>query len=99
MPPQETGETFNSWYGKSHLEMHWWHAAHFALWNRVALLERSLPGTRVSCRRRARTRRGRAIAARGGRRWSGPDGRDSPSGIGVFLIWQQPHPIYLSELV
>ncbi|MDQ2667545.1 MAG: hypothetical protein M3Z05_16235, partial [Gemmatimonadota bacterium] len=27
MPPQETGETFNSWYGKSHLEMHWWHAA------------------------------------------------------------------------
>jgi hypothetical protein len=29
----------------------------------------------------------------------GPDGRDSPSGIGPFLVWQQPHPIYLSELV
>ena len=29
----------------------------------------------------------------------GPEGRDSPSGIGVFLIWQQPHPIYLAELV
>ncbi|HEU4387429.1 MAG TPA: glycoside hydrolase family 65, partial [Blastocatellia bacterium] len=26
-PPQETGLTVNSWYGKFHLEMHWWHAA------------------------------------------------------------------------
>ena len=42
MPPQETGLTVNSWYGKFHLEMHWWHAAHFALWNRLPLLERSL---------------------------------------------------------
>src|SRR6185312_689119 len=42
MPPQETGLTVNSWYGKFHLEMHWWHAAHFALWNRTDLLEKSL---------------------------------------------------------
>src|SRR5258705_5756358 len=34
LPPQETGLTVNSWYGKFHLEMHWWHATHFALWNR-----------------------------------------------------------------
>jgi hypothetical protein len=27
-----------------------------------------------------------------------PDGRDSPSTVGVFLIWQQPHPIYYAEL-
>ena len=42
MPPQETGLTTNSWYGKFHLEMHWWHAAHFALWNRLPMLEKSL---------------------------------------------------------
>ena len=42
MPPQETGLTCNSWYGKFHLEMHYWHAAHFAAWGRPALLERSL---------------------------------------------------------
>ena len=30
-PPAETGLTYNSWYGKFHLEMHWWHAVHFAL--------------------------------------------------------------------
>ena len=29
----------------------------------------------------------------------GPDGRESPSPIGVFLIWQQPHPIYYAELM
>jgi hypothetical protein len=28
-----------------------------------------------------------------------PEGEDSPSGIGVFLIWQQPHPIYFAELL
>src|SRR5262249_43211441 len=42
LPPQETGLTVNSWYGKFHLEMHWWHGAHFALWNRLPLFERSL---------------------------------------------------------
>ena len=36
-----------------------------------------------------------------GARWPkmvGPDGRESPSNVGVFLIWQQPHPIYYAEL-
>jgi hypothetical protein len=27
-----------------------------------------------------------------------PSGRESPSSVGVFLIWQQPHPIYFAEL-
>ena len=42
LPPQEEGLFANSWYGKFHLEMHPWHAAHFATWGRTALLERSL---------------------------------------------------------
>jgi hypothetical protein len=99
LPPQETGLTYNSWFGKFHLEMHWWHAAHFALWNRVELLERSLawygrvtPSARVTARRQGYQ----------GARWpkmTAPDGRDSPSNVGVLLVWQQPHPIYLAELV
>ena len=66
-PPQETGLAYNSWYGKFHLEMHWWHAAHFALWNRLPLLERSL-GYYQSILPRARGHgetpglRGRALA-------------------------------------
>jgi hypothetical protein len=39
-PPQETGYTLNSWYGKHHHEMRWWHQTHFALWQRPSLLQR-----------------------------------------------------------
>jgi hypothetical protein len=98
-PPQETGLTFNSWHGKFHLEMHWWHAAHFALWGRLELLERSL-GYYAEILPRAR-----ATAARqgyAGARWpkmTDPSGAESPSSVGPFLVWQQPHPIYYAELV
>ena len=43
LPPQEEGLFSNSWNGKFHLEMHVWHAAHFAVWGRPQLLERSMP--------------------------------------------------------
>jgi hypothetical protein len=36
-----------------------------------------------------------------GARWPkmvGPDGREGPSRIAAFIIWQQPHPIYYGEL-
>jgi hypothetical protein len=99
LPPQETGLTCNSWYGKFHLEMHWWHAAHFALWGRATLLERSmdwyirtLPQAHVKAKEQGYR----------GARWPkmvGPEGRDSPSPIGPLLIWQQPHPIALAELI
>jgi protein-glucosylgalactosylhydroxylysine glucosidase len=98
MPPQETGLTVNSWYGKFHLEMHWWHAAHFAVWNRLKLLERSLSWYS------ARLPAAQSLAASqgySGARWPkmvGPEGRDSPSSIGPLLIWQQPHPIFYAEL-
>jgi hypothetical protein len=50
-PPQETGLGVNSWYGKFHMEMYWWHAAHWALWGHPELLERSLRNlTQLSCR-------------------------------------------------
>jgi hypothetical protein len=98
-PPQETGLTFNSWEGKFHLEMHWWHAVHFALWGRLPLLERSLgyysdilPRARETARRQGYS----------GARWpkmTSPSGEESPSSVGPFLVWQQPHPIYYAELV
>jgi hypothetical protein len=99
LPPQETGLTFNSWHGKFHLEMHWWHAAHFALWGRPELLERSLPYYRRIAPQ------ARATAARQGYRglrWpkmTDPQGRESPSTIGPLLIWQQPHLIHMLELL
>jgi hypothetical protein len=98
-PPQETGLTCNSWFGKFHLEMHWWHSVHFALWNRLPMLERSLGWYQdtLPAARQIAQRQGYQ-----GARWpkmTSPSGQDSPSGIGPFLIWQQPHPIYFAELV
>lgn len=97
--PQEEGLFSNSWNGKSHLEMHPWHAAHFALWGRPRLLERSLRWY-VGFLPRARAR----AAEQGlqGAWWPkmiGPDGADSPSKVSPFIMWQQPHPVYMSELL
>jgi hypothetical protein len=98
-PPQETGLTFNSWEGKFHLEMHWWHAAQFALWGRLPLLEKSLGyyQTILPKAQAAAKRQGYA-----GARWpkmTSPGGDESPSSVGPFLVWQQPHPIFYAELV
>jgi len=98
LPPQETGLTLNSWYGKFHLEMHWWHAAHFALWNRLPLLEKSLGWYETILPAAKALAQSQGYA---GARWPkmvGPEGRDSPSPIGPLLIWQQPHPISYAEL-
>jgi len=96
-PPQETGLTYNSWYGKPHLEMHWWHAAHYAQWGRPQLLEQSLDWYfKVADK-------ARAIAKRqgfDGLRWqkmTDHSGEETPSSVGAFLIWQQPHFIYMAE--
>ena len=97
MPPQETGLTSNSWYGKAHLEMHWWHGVHFALWGRPEYLEKSLSWYEHILGQ------AHSIANRqgyDGLRWPkmvGPEGISSPSSVGEFLIWQQPHPIYFAE--
>lgn len=99
MPPQETGLTYNSWFGKPHLEMHWWHAVHFALWNRPDMLEKSLQWYAKAAAK------AKAIAERQGYegiRWqkmTDPEGNESPSSVGAFLLWQQPHFIYMTELL
>ncbi|YCK80760.1 glycoside hydrolase family 43 protein [Arthrobacter sp. D3-18] len=99
LPPQETGLVCNSWRGRFHLEMHWWHAAHFAQWNRGELL---LPSLRWYSTVLETSRQTAKAQGFDGVRWPkqvGPDGRESPSPIGTFLIWQQPHPIHLAELM
>jgi hypothetical protein len=97
-PPQETGLTYNSWFGKPHLEMHWWHTAQYALWGRLDLLERAMSWYYTVAEK------AKAIAKRQGFegvRWqkmTDNQGEEAPSSIGAFLIWQQPHFIYFAEL-
>jgi hypothetical protein len=97
-PPPETGLTYNSWEGKFHLEMHWWHEAHFALWDRLPLLEKSLGFYQKILPRAEGTAKKQGYA---GARWpkmTSPSGAESPSPVGPFLIWQEPHPIFYGEL-
>ncbi len=79
--------------------MHWWHGVHFALWQREDVLARQMnyyfnifDNARETAQRQGYK----------GARWpkmTSPDGRESPSGVGTFLIWQQPHPIFYAELL
>jgi hypothetical protein len=98
-PPQETGLTYNSWYGKPHLEMHWWHAVHFAQWGRTELMEKSLDWYfKVADKAKQIARR----QGFNGLRWqkmTDNNGDESPSSVGAFLIWQQPHFIYMAEML
>ena len=99
LPPQETGLTMNSWFGKFHLEMHWWHAAHFALWSRGNLLEKSMDWYSGITEKAKATAKWQGYQ---GTRWpkmTDPNGDESPSDVGAFLVWQQPHPIYFAELL
>ena len=99
VPPQESGLTCNTWYGKHHTEMIWWHAAHFALWGHDGLLARNLAWYQAQSA--GGTRAGaepRACAARAGPRWWGPRVRESPGG-NPLIVWNQPHMVYLCELL
>lgn len=98
-PPQESGLTDISWYGKHNSEVYWWHVAQFYEWGHPELLEKSfawykkiLPQAKAEAKREGF----------GGARWSkmaGIDGRTSPGSINPFIIWNQPNPIYLAELL
>jgi hypothetical protein len=99
MPPQETGLTMNSWYGKFHLEMHWWHAAQFALWGRAHLLEESLRWYADALPKAEATAKWQGYRGARWQKMTDPYGDESPSDIGAFIIWQQPHPIYMAELL
>jgi hypothetical protein len=97
LPPQETGLVYNSWYGKFHLEMHWWHSAHFANWNHPEYLEKQLDWYQTIYQKAIETAQLQGFK---GVRWPkmvGPEGQNSPSGVGSYLIWQQPHLIYMAE--
>jgi len=99
VPPQEEGLFSNSWNGKFHLEMHVWHAAHFAVWGRPQLLERSM--TFYFSQLADAKARAKAHGVRGAwwPKMVGPEGRESPSKVNPFIMWQQPHPIYLAETI
>ncbi|RYX82978.1 DUF3395 domain-containing protein [bacterium] len=98
LPPQESGLVNNGWYGRFHFEMIWWHAAHWALWNRFPQMQGN-----VSVYRKFHALSQQLAKEQGymGARWpkcTGPDGHEWPLPVHALLIWQQPHPIFFAEL-
>lgn len=98
-PPSEDGLTNITWFGKHNTEMYFWHAAHFYAWGRTELLEKGLGWyQRILPLAKAEA----ATQGFAGARWpkmAGIDGRPSPGSINPFIIWNQPNPIALCELV
>jgi hypothetical protein len=86
------------WRGQFHMEMVWWHLAHYALWDRWPLADNAL-----ECYQRFAPA-ARALAAQlgyKGLKWPksvGPEGRSAPWVGNQVLLWKQPHPIFFAEL-
>ena len=98
-PPQETGLTNISWYGKHNSEVYWWHSAQFYQFNHTELLEKSFAWYNKILPIAIADAKSKGF---NGARWpkmAGYDGRESPGGINPFIIWNQPNPIYLAELI
>ena len=98
-PPQETGLTYNSWYGKPHLEMHWWHAVHFAQWGRPELMEKSLDWYFQVAGKAKLIAKRQGLEGLRWQKMTDNNGDEAPSSVGAFLIWQQPHFIYMAEML
>ena len=86
------------WAGRFHMEMVWWHLAHYALWNRWPLATNAL-----DCYQRF-VPAAHALAAQldyTGLKWPkcvGPEGRSAPWRGNQVLLWKEPHPIFFAEL-
>ena len=86
------------WHGRFHMEMTWWHLAHYGLWDRWDQAEKAL-----GCYERF-TPAAKELAAQlgyKGLQWQksvGPNARTAPWDGNQVLLWKQPHPIFFAEL-
>ena len=98
-PSSESGlMQVDPWRGQFHMEMVWWHLAHYALWDRWPMAEKA-----VGCYQLF-TPAARALAEQLGYRglkWGksvGPEGRSAPWMGNQVLLWKEPHPMFFAEL-
>ena len=86
------------WRGQFHMEMTWWHLAHYALWNRWSMADKAL-----KCYQRYIPTAIALAEQLGykGLKWPksvGPEGRSAPWEGNQVLLWKEPHPIFFAEL-
>jgi hypothetical protein len=88
----------DAWRGQFHMEMVWWHLAHYALWDRWDQADKA-----IGCYQRFAPAARELAAQLGykGLKWQksvGPEGRTAPWSGNQVLLWKQPHPIFFAEL-
>lgn len=98
-PPQETGLVYNSWFGRPHLEMTWWHLMHFAYWGKGEYLEKVLPWYERNFKKAKDLAQRQGLKGVRWQKMTDPDGGESPSSVGSFLLWQQPHIIDMLDVL
>ena len=98
-PPQETGLVYNSWFGRPHLEMTWWHLIHFAYWGKGEYLEKVLTWYERNFNKAKELAQRQVLRGARWQKMTDPDGGESPSSVGSFLLWQQPHIIDMLDVL
>ncbi len=94
--PQETGLTYNSWYGKPHMEMAWWHGVHFPMWGQKEVLEKQMEWYFRAYDKAENIAKRQGFEGVRWQKMTDPSGQETPSSVGSYLIWQQPHIIYFA---
>ncbi|KAJ4982928.1 hypothetical protein SVAN01_11595 [Stagonosporopsis vannaccii] len=97
-PAQESGLVNNGWYGKFHLEMVFWHLAHWMFWSKWDLYDRSIGVYSRFLPSSIERAKGQGYEGARLGKMSDPSGRSAPGEINSLLIWQQPHPMYFAEM-
>ncbi|PSN62787.1 hypothetical protein BS50DRAFT_129288 [Corynespora cassiicola Philippines] len=97
-PAQESGLVNNGWYGKFHMEMVFWHLAHWMFWNKWPLYDRSVGVYERFLPTSFERAQGQGYQGARIGKMSDPTGRSAPGEINSLLIWQQPHPMYFAEM-
>jgi len=98
-PSAEIGlMALDRWHSQFHMEMVWWHLAHYALWDRWDMADKAL-----GCYKRFAPKARELAEQLGykGLKWQksvGPECRTAPWHGNQVLLWKQPHPIFFAEL-
>ena len=79
--------------------MHWWHAVHFAQWGRPELMEKSLDWYFTVAEKAMLIAKRQGFDGLRWQKMTDNNGDEAPSSVGAFLIWQQPHFIYMAEML
>lgn len=98
-PCSEAGITnIDPWCGRSHMEMLWWHAAHFFMWGRPELADEQLSwyGRFLPVAKKLAAQLD-SVGAKWGKSVD-CSGRSAPWEGNLALLWKQPHPIFFAEL-